>query len=540
MQSNSLKRNFVLFLILTPFLVYLYLLNKHAVNLPYRDSYRLFVNYIILYIKAPLKLPVILVPENESYPVLMRLLSIIQYKIDGALNFSHLMLFFNTFLIFTVVVITFHYYKRKEYLPIAFLSLLIFNVFHYESFFRNEVAGYQLAVFPFTVLIFYSATVFEKLKWPVKILFYFSLLLNPLGSINGLIANLMVWIYFLIKKVSKKDTVFISIIIFFQLVFLIWLKDQGKSVSIFENLWKYNFELVYAFFVSLGGLLAVSLYQWFLVLVALVSAFIFFYTCYQCFFVKGAATDFEKLLLIFTTISLAAIVVLRYNYWMIGIAGVLESRYKLYGAFIFLIFAAIVSRKHGRLQYLTLFSLVIIYILGLLKGGAGLKNQMAERVMEVYNSYQGVYEDRFANENFVSRENRDFLEKNNIYSFEKYGKRIALNFNDNRRLTDISSSEIKIVSDPITQGDWGGFKKQLNKFTLTGIFPKHKYYFVKFKVGDNKSYAMELKPLPKPLLERLITKEDYELKLEGDFYPGPVTGIDLDDFKVYGVDQLAL
>lgn len=539
MQKLFNNRIVIAVLLIIPLLIYLIYLNRLAINLPHKDTYRLFINYTEQYLKAPSKLQMLFLPENESYPILMRVLIVLQYKLSGTLNIQGLLYLFNIFLFLFVTITANFYIKRKEYIYIAFLFLLIFNLFNYEVYYRGDVAGYQLLVLPLSIWLFYCITRFDKISNSSKVLFYLALLLNPFGSINGLVAGFLTLGYAYFKRINKRDLVFSTMIVLGQLIFLFLLKNQGKSVSVFDNIIKYNFELVYAFFLSVGGLFAVNsiLYP----AIVLISSVIFFYTFYLAFFKDEFLTDFERLLLVFSTISLAAVVILRYNYWIPGVESINESRYKIYSSLILFIFVVGVDRKYKIAKPYLIAFLSLVFLAGYMKNKGNMRSHLAEQISIVHNVNERVYENEFARNYYASGEVIDFLEENNVYSFKDNVKGISKNFVDCNLLTGVHSYELKKSEyDVLGKGDWSGMGHYLNSFTVYGEFPKFKYYFVEFEAGDNASFLVEMKLEPRSLLSRLIRPKKIEPMLTGSFYPTAIKNFSPDKFKVYGLDKILL
>src|SRR5690606_27799917 len=141
---KKIKLPGIILLGLIPVFTHLILLGKFVRNFPLKDDYRVFVSYLYYFFNSTDKIDAITLPENESRPVLLRLITLFQHGIDGRQDFSHMLLLCNLFLVLFSGCLALHFYKRKEYWNMALGSLLIFNVMHYEMYFRNDVGAYQL------------------------------------------------------------------------------------------------------------------------------------------------------------------------------------------------------------------------------------------------------------------------------------------------------------------------------------------------------------------------------------------------------------
>lgn len=245
-------------LILTATAVHLFLLGKYAVNLPFKDDYRVFVNYLYYFFNYEHRLSLIFLPDNESHPVLMRLITLLQYFIDGQLDFRHILWFCNLFLLLILVTLSAHFYRRKEYWNIAFVFLLVLNTMHHELYFRTDVGTYQTLSFSFSLFLFYGAVYYNSVGRWIRVLFYIAFILTPFGSVNGMLANGLVVVYFLVNRENRKALVMTAVLLVIQLLFIaVFLSAEGKSLNVWENISKYNFELIYAYFLALGGVMNV-------------------------------------------------------------------------------------------------------------------------------------------------------------------------------------------------------------------------------------------------------------------------------------------
>lgn len=529
---------------LIPIVIHLILLAKYARNFPLKDDYRVFVSYLYYYLNSPDKLAAITLPENESRPVLLRLITLFQYGIDGEQNFSHMLLLCNLFVVVFLTCLLVHFYKKKEYWGMALTTLLVFNLVHYEMYFRNDVGAYQLLSFASSVFLFYSAAYYHRLGKFLRVMFFVVFIITPLGSINGLLANVLVVTSFLLDKRNRKTGVITALLLVSQLILMVSASGESKDFNVFENIAKYNLQLVYAYFLSLGGIFNLISNPATWGAIALVSAGMFFYTFYSLFFPLEFKLDFEKLLFIFCSVSLALIVVLRYNYWMEGYVSVLESRYKIYGGLVILLFFVILGRKFGSVRWvkpaITVF-LGLLYLGGLYKGRLGLKSQQLEQVTEAYNVYEGGYEENYARIFYVNSEKKEYLEENGIYSFKAARTFFDGILREENRLSGVTSVHLeKLDFDPMSEGDWPGMPVSMSNFRAEGEFPRKKYYFVKFN-GETASCVQFLNPPLTTIFEKIATPEAETIQaLSKDFYAEAYQGIDFNNYEIYGVDDLGL
>lgn len=531
-------------IIVLPIIVHFFLLSRHSLDIPYKDDYRVILNYLYHYFHFSSFWEAVFLPENENHPVIMRLIVLSHYHILGRLDFQYILWFCNLFLVVSYCCLALHFYRRKEFWNIGVLSLLMLHPFMYEMYFRNDVGTYQLVSFALTIFVFYCASYYSQLNTLTRTLFFIAFMATPFGSINGFLGSAIVVMYFLVNKENRKVLIALSIILAVQIALTIAVSGDGKSISIMTNIVKYNYELVYAFFLSFGGIFTVVSSPAIWPFIAVVSFAIFWYTFYQLFFPFTFKLNFEKLVFIFSAVSLALIVILRYNYWQHGYISVLESRYKIYGALVIILFFSILARKYALKIWvkpsITLF-LILLYLVGLYKGVNILRSKNMEQFVEAYNTTQDVFREDFAVSQFINKERRSFLEKHKVYSFSLSDK-IAKNvFVEKNRLKNVSSHKFEELSDdPLSKGDYGLFFSKLSFFQVEGSFPKKAYYFVRFNGKDNKTCLQYLAPEPKWFYEKLFQRKNTINTLVTPFYIDTIVGIDFDDFEIYGVDDLGV
>lgn len=528
-------------LILATALVHLFLLGKYAVNLPFKDDYRVFLNYLYYFFNYGNTLSTIFLPDNESHPVLMRLITLVQYAIDGHLDFRHILWFCNLFLLLILATLSAHFYRRKEYWNIAFVFLLVLNVMHHELYFRTDVGTYQTLSFSFSLFLFYGAVYYNSVSRLIRVLFYVAFILTPFGSVNGMLASGLVVLYFLVNRENKKALIITSVLLVIQVLFtMIFLgSDDGKPLNVWENISRYNFQLVYAYFLSLGGILNVISGPTLWIVYALVSAVVFGYTFYRLFFPFRWKLDFEKLLFIFCGGSLALIVILRYNYWLEGYISVLESRYKIYGALIFLLFFSILIRDLPRIRPLVGLFLAGLFAAGLYKGLAMLKIQQREQFIKAYNVDKDIYEQSYARDFYVSKKRKEKLEEEGIYSFRPVREVAGHILTGENRLREISGIKMGDPDkDPLSNGDWSSKVFPMRRLEIEGVFPYRKYYLIRFMAEDGRSSLHSIGPPPLSPLEGSPPSTVHKLSM--DFYPQVLSGVDFNEYELYGTDDLGL
>ena len=531
-------------LIIFPITGHLILFQKFSINAPLKDNFRVFIKYFANYVSLNdpySKFQTIFTPENESYPIIMRLIGFGQYYADGNLNFNHILIFCNVLLLALFLVFFFYYFKKSKMEMVAVMSLLLLNPLNYEMYFRTDVTTYQLVTLIISIYILFVASTFTERNKFLKILFFIGFVLSPLGSINGMLANVLVVFCFYTNK--EKKVFAISGIIFAIQIFLLWFfRNHGKSISAFDNLFEYNYQLVIAFFMSLGGMFHIISNSLFKSLSAILGFLIFVITFYRLFFPFSIKLNFEKMVFLFCTASLAAIVLLRYNYWIAGYDSVLESRYKIYGfVCIILMFGSFFnSKEHFNLKifvsYIFCFGL---YIIGFYKANHMLEIQKLTQITDGFNVEAGVFEHSFANRYMADSSMKAILEKNKVYSFNPVFTNLNSALKKGKKL-DYDEVKIKNVNlDPLQKGDWGGMDKGLQNLTLRGSFPKYNFYFVKIKSKNNQDAVQFLLPPAMSIFNKIsFNTEDTISQLSTDYYFHALSPKEPLEIELFGINNL--
>lgn len=537
----------IILLIMFPVIVHLILLNKHSLNVPFKDDYRVFMSYLYYFFNAPDKFKAVLLPDNESYPVIMRLITLTQYSLDRALNFRHILFFCNLFLLLFFLSLTGHFIKKKEYWAIAFMSLLVLNVMHHEMYFRTDVGTYQLVSFSFSIFLFYAATNYNTVSKFTRFMFYVAFIVTPLGSINGMVANALIALYFLLNHSNKKLAWFTNIVFIIQVVGISFIgSNNSPSESLFSNIQKYGSELFYAYFLALGGIFNLINHPTLWMAIAILSFIIFIYTFYKLFFPFELKLDFEKLVFLFCTGSLALIVLLRYNYWLKGYESILESRYKIYGALVICLFFLVLFREYSRniLVKVAIPSfLTLLFLAGLYKGKQMLNLQNVDQMTEAYNVQEGGFNATYAELFYVNEMKKNTLEHNSIYSFHKVKSIIDSLLSDHNKITQYAKTA-QFIDKPgelDNLGEWESPLIDFQTFKATGNFPVRKFYFIKFAGENNKSCVQFLNPPPLSIIKKVLNEDRKEIESLNRIIPtSSFDDIDFTDFEIYGVDDLGL
>lgn len=520
-------KNFKLFAILSLLclaIVHFFLLNKYEINFPFEDSHGVFLSYLYSYKSEPSllgKLSILFGSVNESRPVLMRLAQNIQLSVFGQLNLKSILIFCNLYLIL-IIWVFFKKYFQVQNKTIFIISIFsIFSLCNFELYFRNDVLLYQTATVSLTILIFYLITKQNSNRSRLEtIVLLLALIFVPLGTAIGYISLVIAGVYscFLQKNNLWKSIIAIlGLQVFISIYYYSPSQEEGSIVG---NIIKYNYELVVAFFMAVGGFVHIISNTTGQVVAVIVGLFITLTPL--VFFVKNCKNrkfDFELLVYLFSVICLVAIVLKRYNYWEVGYESVLESRYKIYGILIFIIFCYQLTESF-RLKYVSSFLILFsigLYIIWLLKSVTVLNQKRETQFYDAYNIERGIGNTEKVKYAYVDKIRYDYLVNNKFFDPKEAYRNVAESISKGIRIKPSKVSNNKVSFDTNMEGDWAGRTYKYNKITIEAKLPIATNYFLEITDKNNKKILLNGLPEPKSLTKRLFEKQSAPFKLSREF-----------------------
>ncbi|WP_255065495.1 hypothetical protein [Lacihabitans sp. LS3-19] len=460
------------------------------------------------------KFHMILTPDNESRPFLIRFSLLTQMGIFGELNFKTMLWFANLYTVLLIYV----FYRKYKFSPLflSIISLTVLNLCNWEVYFRNDVVTYQLASIALSAYLFYFVTTdYKQHSLFSKIAFYIFLFIVPFGSAIGFIAIFFILIYSFLRKTNPHWLIILILLGFQLFIYQSHASNDDPSNSLFENIFKYKFEIVWAYFVSLGGMFQFFSNSIGYALAGMTGLLIFLSTSYFILRNWQSKTyDFEKLLFLFSAASLAVIVLNRYNYWFVGIESVLVSRYKIYGILILIAgLSFLVKYKSSNLFKYTLVSFFIaVYTIWLFKSLFSLNQKKETKMMDAYNLEQKMVNNDKANNTFEAGFKYEYLKEKKVFNSGDVYNMVTKMLN-NGVVVYPDSAQLKTVDfDPSFESDWGKKNTKLSRIEVMGKFPASNRYFI--KIIDKNKHSIILNALGRPLS---VAKRIFQTKDDIDF-----------------------
>jgi hypothetical protein len=171
-------KNLGLSVLLLPLIGYYYFIHfKYAIDFPVKDEYRTICTVILDFIQAPdfwSKMKVMLVNENESLQLVLKLFNVLSFSVTGEIQYRWLAAVGQlSLLVFPFVV-----WQRKY--ALALVVLIVFNLQYYVLSFRHDTSFYYHVGLAGVLL---SAYFWMKKDYKAVVLFFLLAIFNNTSSV---------------------------------------------------------------------------------------------------------------------------------------------------------------------------------------------------------------------------------------------------------------------------------------------------------------------------------------------------------------------
>lgn len=247
-------------LIVFPAILFIYWIYNHSFNMISRDEYRIAGNFIRQFHQATTfqeYLNAFFIQENESRPIVVRLLYLLTYWIEGTIDFKTVCLIGNmemlTFLYILWLALKKSPLSSIYFVPIPFITL---NLAPYFTYLFSYETFFYVSSFFIPVAVFYTATLGKYKASPYLLLF----LCLGIGSITSIISLFLIGLRLLERKYRE---VLLTSGILLLSIFIIPSsgvgKDSGTLLEIIHN-WKELALLVFSMIGSFASILSKNSY----------------------------------------------------------------------------------------------------------------------------------------------------------------------------------------------------------------------------------------------------------------------------------------
>ncbi len=243
-------------LIAFPTILFIYWIYNHSFNMISRDEYRIAGNFIRQFHQATTfqeYLNAFFIQENESRPIVVRLLYLLTYWVEGTIDFKTVCLIGNiemlTFLYILWVALKKSPLSSIYFVPIPFITL---NLAPYFTYLFSYETFFYVSSFFIPVAVFYTATLGKYKASPYLLLF----LCLGIGSITSIISLFIIGLRLFERKYV--EVLLTGIILLFSILIIPSSgvgKDAGTLLEIIHN-WKELALLVFSMIGSFSSILS--------------------------------------------------------------------------------------------------------------------------------------------------------------------------------------------------------------------------------------------------------------------------------------------
>jgi hypothetical protein len=403
-QNLSTKNILTALLILFPIVIFYWVFQKYAVNMPHWDDFaiRNTLTKILETNSIPEKIKLLFSQHNEHRILLTRLLAWLVFLLQGTLNLKSLM-FLGFITLLGILAIFFQISKKYNSPLLAFVPIpfILFNVGLFENTFWGMASVQNFGVIFFAFLTFYWLVFsIENQNKHRLYLAIFSCFIGIFTSSNGIIIPLIGCFILLVQQRKKQLFIWLSSSIIFVVSFFFnFQKNPDNTVKTNFSDYKSNIKGLFA---TLGSVLdssaiaptkhldlAIALGLFLLVFICLVSYQVIFKKYNLATFHLSQHTNDLFLLacLAFIGITSVGIVVARIAY---GIDILLTSKYKIYSVlsliifYLFVLNSLAVKFKNNFIQ-LTIFLSIIFNFYTYIADYQNIRYLTQERITDQFN-----------------------------------------------------------------------------------------------------------------------------------------------------------
>ncbi|WP_016752878.1 hypothetical protein [Leptospira kirschneri] len=160
-----LKKNRILIFHITTFFIFLFsvciyfhTIRKYSVNFPFGDDYNTILGFLDLWEKSDSKISILFAQYNEHRLVFLRIVILVYLKVFHTINFSHLILIGNTFIVLCILLLYYTIEDKRKFILISPIFLAIFNFSNWETqtWAMASLSNYPVIYFGFLSLYFLS------------------------------------------------------------------------------------------------------------------------------------------------------------------------------------------------------------------------------------------------------------------------------------------------------------------------------------------------------------------------------------------------
>ena len=523
---DSINKKGIWILIIVPIIFHILQISRFAINYPISDEFRDILEPFVYFDKADTlktKIFYLFLPENESIPAFLRAVTIIFEKLTGQINFIHLLAFGNLF----VFLLFWVYYKvysgGKNLYALAIASICIFNACLYESTSRSDITIYQISSIALSFLVFYLlAFNEEKLGTSKKVVLLVALTILPFTNGNGFFTIVLSMLYLALYRKDNFWRVLLPVFII-QLVLYVYFASPSHREGTIGLIIRYNYQLIIATFILCGGIFQIFSGDTGLVMTFIAGLFLTIFPAIVLLkAIRTKKYHFETLVFIFVMLSVAAILVKRYNYFLAGYFSVLSPHYKIFSMMLFILNVQLFFNyvKSNLLKIAVLILAISLNLIWFIKTKPALQEQAKNQITELINIENKMINSSVKDFYMPSQANYEYLKSRDIFHPKELISRINYEINNNAKQTAADFELTEVTYEDFEKREWAYNKEKIYKISVKGKFDRNYSYYFQIIDKDQRYILTEAKPEAISFIDRVKNKFPYSASLNEDVYLG--------------------
>jgi hypothetical protein len=523
---DFIKKKGIWVLIIIPIIFHILQISRFAINYPISDEFRDILEPFVYFDKADTlktKIFYLFLPENESIPAFLRAVTITFEKLTGQINFIHLLAFGNLFVFLLFGVYYKVYSAGKNFYLIAVASICIFNACLYESTSRSDITIYQISSISLSFLVFYLLTFTEeRLSTGKKVVLLVALTILPFTNGNGFFTIVLSMLYLAFYRKDNFWRILVPLFLLQVAIYVIFASPSHRQGTI-GLIMTYNYKLIIATFILCGGIFQIFSGDTGLVMTFIAGLFLtIFPTVVLLKSIKTSKYRFETLIFIFIMLSVFAILVKRYNYFLAGYFSVLSPHYKIFSMMLFILNVQLFFNfvKSNLLKIAVLILSVSLNLIWFIKTKPALQEQAKNQITELINIENKMINSSITGFYMPSQANYEYLKSREIFHPKELIGRIRHEINNNVKQTTADFELTEVAYEDFEEREWAYNKEKIYKISVKGKFDRNYSYYFQIIDKDQKYILTEAKPEAISFIDRVKNKFPYSSSLNEDVYLG--------------------
>ena len=314
---------------------YFYQILSLSFDFPFYDDYDVILKFLINWVQSEgfvQKIKLLFNQHNEHRVVFLRLTTLLNYYLEGKVNFKHLIIFGNLGLLLIFIILAKKQVSEKKQnsaLMIASIASLLFQFASWDNAFWAMASLQNFWIHTWAILLFYLFFSDFKYRIPLSLISLFMVIFT---SGNGFLVLIILFFYLILRKNKQELVVFSAFSLI--LVFIYFYKYTSNGQATHQSF--QIVELLKFAFGFIGALFYLPQFSFISIVVGFLVVALFFYAIFKKYYLQN---PFNFSILTFLLITTAVVALSRADR---GFEAAVISRYRINSTlliiFSFLIF----------------------------------------------------------------------------------------------------------------------------------------------------------------------------------------------------------